>query len=89
MANGQITSFEEKPIIENLVNAGMYVFEPEIFNYIKEGKCDFALNVFPALLKQKKKISTFTFEDYWVDIGRLIDYEDINRIMGIIEMTKF
>ncbi len=88
VSNGSISSFEEKPIIENYVNAGMYAFEPEIFNYIKDGS-DFAQDVFPALLKAKKKINAFVFEDeFWMDIGRTADYEEINRIMSIMEMTK-
>ena len=29
-------SFEEKPISEGRINAGYFVFEPEIFNYIGE-----------------------------------------------------
>ncbi|OIO20659.1 nucleoside-diphosphate-sugar pyrophosphorylase [Candidatus Micrarchaeota archaeon CG11_big_fil_rev_8_21_14_0_20_47_5] len=88
ITGGTVASFEEKPIIENYVNAGMYAFEPEIFNYITDGS-DFARDVFPALLKAKKKINAFVFEDeFWMDIGRTADYEEINRIMSIMEMTK-
>ncbi len=85
--DGAVVSFEEKPIIDNYVNAGVYAFEPEIYEYITEGG-DFAMDVFPALLSKNRKISAFIFDDYWMDIGRMADYEDIHRVMSIIEMTK-
>ena len=78
--------FREKPIVENLVNAGIYVFEPKIFDYIKEGD-DFANNVFPRLLEKREKIGGFVFTDYWLDIGRTADYEQINNYISIIELV--
>jgi len=82
-----IVRFREKPIVENLVNSGVYVFEPKIFDYIKEGD-DFANNVFPALLEKKERISGFIFADYWLDIGRTTDYEQINQLISVIDLTK-
>ncbi len=46
--------------ISNLVNAGVYVLEPEIFKYIPSGKkYDFGRDVFPLLLKRGVKIGTY------------------------------
>ncbi len=87
MKNNQIVRFREKPIIENLVNAGIYVLEPKIFNYIKEGE-DFARDVFPRLLEKREKVFGFVFSDYWLDIGRTTDYEQINHLMSIIDLKK-
>jgi NDP-sugar pyrophosphorylase family protein len=86
MEGDRITSFQEKPIIQNLVNSGVYVLEPEIFKYIKEGD-DFARDVFPKLLADKKKISGFVFDSYWLDIGRTTDYEQMNRMISVIELA--
>ena len=69
-----VESFLEKPVLEHFINAGTYIFEPEIFNYIK-GKEDFAKDVFPRLLKEGKKIAVYTHEGHWQDIGRVRDYE--------------
>ena len=82
----RIISFEEKPIIRNYVNAGVYVFEPKVFDYIKP-KDDFARNVFPRLLSEKQQISGFVFDDYWLDIGRPSDYEKINEMITLMEMV--
>lgn len=83
---GRILRFEEKPIVQNLVNAGLYCFEPEIFKYIKSGY-DFAQDVFPQLLKDKKRIYGYIFEEYWVDIGRVPDYEQLNQIISIVDLV--
>jgi len=84
--DGRIDRFEEKPIVQNLVNAGLYCFEPEIFNYIKNGY-DFAQDVFPKLLKDGKKVYGYVFDEYWIDIGRVPDYENLNQIISIVDLV--
>lgn len=83
---GRIEKFEEKPIVQNLINAGLYCFEPEVFKYIKDGY-DFALDVFPKLLDDKKKVFGYIFDEYWVDIGRVPDYEQLNQIISIVDLV--
>jgi mannose-1-phosphate guanylyltransferase/phosphomannomutase len=84
--DASVAAFAEKPILSNLINAGIYIFEPEIFNYIKP-KEDFAKDVFPRLLKNGKKISGYKFTEYWADIGRITDYETMNAIMSVVELS--
>lgn len=83
----RILRFREKPIVENYVNTGVYVFEPEIFEHIKPRE-DFANDVFPRLLEKKLKVCGFVFSDYWLDIGRTTDYEHINQFISVIDLTK-
>jgi len=85
--DGTIAEFKEKPIIENLINAGIYIFEPEAKKYISEGK-DFAKDVFPEILKDRKKITGYVFDDFWLDIGRIHDYESVNQIISIVDIVK-
>jgi len=87
MEGERIARFREKPIVENFVNAGIYVFEPEVFDFIKP-KEDFASDVFPRLLSEKKKINGYVFSDYWLDIGRTTDYEHINQFISVIDLVK-
>ncbi len=84
--DNSVAQFREKPILTNLVNAGIYVFEPEIFNYIKP-KEDFAKDVFPRLLKEGKKIYGYKFSEYWMDVGRVHDYEMMNSILSVAELA--
>jgi len=87
MEDGRIVRFREKPIVENLINTGVYVFEPEIFEFIKPGE-DFANHVFPRLLEEGKRINGYVFSDYWLDIGRTTDYEHINQFISVIDLAK-
>lgn len=70
--DGKVIKFEEKPVISYTINTGIYLLEPEIFNFINE-KDDFAKDVFPRLLSKGKCINTFPVQE-WTDIGNLEDY---------------
>jgi mannose-1-phosphate guanylyltransferase len=41
MIHGRVKSFQEKPAVEEAlstdINTGIYIFEPEIFDYIPSG----------------------------------------------------
>lgn len=87
MENNEILGFREKPQYNFLINAAIYVFEPEVFNYIKKQE-DFAKHVFPRLLAAKKKINPYIFDEYWVDVGRVSDYERLNEFIKITTLLK-
>lgn len=69
--SGRITQFQEKPSREeafsNLINAGAYVFEPELLDHIPEGVVSLERQVFPQVLH--RGLHGFPFEGYWVDAG--------------------
>jgi NDP-sugar pyrophosphorylase family protein len=83
--DGMITGFKEKPLLEHLFNTAIYVFEPEVFEHIKE-KEDFAKNVIPRLLSEKKKVGAYVFEDVWFDIGRVSDYERFVELFRVVKL---
>lgn len=74
--DGKVEEFQEKPVLMHKINTGIYLMEPEIFDYIKE-KEDFAKNVFPRILSSGKCIGTYTLTGYWRDIGNVEEYESI------------
>jgi|YelNatPaOPRAMG01_1025707.scaffolds.fasta_scaffold01544_21 mannose-1-phosphate guanylyltransferase len=77
VANGLITEFQEKPRtnpVSNLANAGIYVMEPEIFDFIGNKRPeDVAKDLLPALQKKGKRIGGFRMKGTWIDIGRPSD----------------
>ncbi|MFQ6107622.1 MAG: sugar phosphate nucleotidyltransferase [Thermoplasmata archaeon] len=84
----RIVRFKEKPkkdeIFSNLVNAGIYVLEPEALEFIPEREMfDFSKNVFPALLQKGAPLYGKRLKGIWVDIGRPLDV--INASLEIIE----
>jgi NDP-sugar pyrophosphorylase family protein len=85
--DGLIKGFKEKPMLEHLYNTAIYIFEPEVFDYIKE-KEDFAKNVIPRLLSEKKKVGAYVFDDVWFDIGRISDYERFVELFRVVKLLK-
>lgn len=76
---GKVIAFREKPRhpAPGLVNAGIYVFEPKIFDYIpSEKRVSLEEEVFPTLADEEK-LYAYVHEGYWVDVGAPEDYEKV------------
>lgn len=83
--NNRIVRFVEKPppgtAPTNLINAGVYVFSPEIFKYIPEGRAvSIEHEIFPKLAEEGR-LYGHVFNGLWMDIGKPEDYMEINRKM--------
>ena len=76
--DGSIERFLEKPtwgqVFSDTVNTGIYVLQPEIFDFVPEGKVDWSEEVFPALLEAGKPLYGYVAEGYWEDVGTLEAY---------------
>ncbi len=68
----KITKFKEKPskieVFSNLINAGSYIFEEEIFDYMPEGRHSLEREVFPKLA-EKQLLNGMQFDGYFIDAG--------------------
>jgi len=84
---GKVVGFQEKPMLEHDYNTAIYLFEPEIFDYIKE-KEDFSKDVFPRLLGAKKPLNAYVFDGVWFDIGRVSDYERFVELFNVIRFLQ-
>jgi len=73
--NGLLKSYDEKPVITQLVSTGIYVLKPEVKKYTRENiKIDMP-DLLKALIGDGKPVNTFAFDGYWLDIGRHDDYD--------------
>ena len=77
--DGRIKSFQEKPKVEEAlstdINTGIYIFEPEIFNYIPAGmEYDIGGDLFPKLVAAGAPFFGIRMDFEWVDIGKVPDY---------------
>jgi mannose-1-phosphate guanylyltransferase/phosphomannomutase len=77
--DGSIERFLEKPtwgqVFSDTINTGIYVLEPEIFDYIDDGRqVDFSADVFPRLLEAEKPLFGYVADGYWEDVGTLDAY---------------
>jgi len=76
--NEDIVSIQEKPIHSFYVNAGIYILEPDSIDLIPKNKFYDMPELFKDLIKKNKKLTCFPLREYWLDIGRISDYEKAN-----------
>jgi mannose-1-phosphate guanylyltransferase len=77
--NGKIQAFQEKPAVADAlstnINTGIYIFEPEILNYIPSN-CEYDIggDLFPKLVEMGAPFYGISMDFEWVDIGKVPDY---------------
>jgi len=76
--NENIISIEEKPIHSFFVNAGMYLIEPDCIRLIPDNEFYDMPTLIEKLISANEKIVSFPLKEYWLDIGRMNDYERAN-----------
>lgn len=74
----RILQFQEKPspkeAVSNLANTGIYIFEPEIFDYIPSGvEYDIGGQLFPKLAQANLPFVGINLPFQWLDIGSVQD----------------
>ena len=87
---GKIKTFQEKPSIEEAlstnINTGIYIFEPEVINYIPPNqKYDIGSELFPKLVSENTPFYAVNMDFEWVDIGKVPDYW--HAIRGVLQRT--
>lgn len=78
---GRIERFVEKPPRgtepSNLVNTGVYLFEPRVLDLIPSGQFyDFGKELFPLLNEQNAPFYGYASDFHWRDVGSLRDYRE-------------
>ena len=71
-----VTKVEEKPDIITYILAGIYVMRPEILKIIPENKYYGIDTLIKDMIARKMGIIKYEMNEYWLDIGRLNDYEE-------------
>jgi dTDP-glucose pyrophosphorylase len=74
-SNGLINSMVEKPVHVFHINAGIYVVNPEIVEQVKQNEVLDMPTLFEINIKDNKKVMMFPLHEYWLDIGRIEDYQ--------------
>ena len=76
---GRVKAFQEKPSVEEAlstnINTGIYIFEPEVLDYIPSGQeYDIGGELFPKLVEMNAPFYAVPMDFEWVDIGKVPDY---------------
>ena len=93
-ADDFITGFQEKPkqedALSNLISTGIYILEPEVFNFIPEtGEYGFGRQLFPQLVESGQRVLGIEIEQYWSDVGTIEQYREANlhALAGKVDLT--
>jgi len=72
-AEGLVTGFVEKPppgtAPSTLVNAGVWIFEPELVGEIPPGAVRVEETLFPSLVARRRRVAGYQFTGTWADLG--------------------
>lgn len=84
--DGNVTGFVEKPkpgdAPSDLINAGAYFLEPKVLDYIETGRLvSMEREIFPQIINDTGKFFGFEFKGYWIDVGRIKSYIDVNKFL--------
>ena len=66
----EIVGFEEKPVVRNHINAGVYVLKPNALSVLSSGEhCDMP-TLFERLKLRAKRTIAYPMHEPWLDVGR-------------------
>ena len=88
--NQRVTAFKEKPtpeeVFSNLINAGSYLLEEEVFDVMPTGRHSLERDVFP-LLAERGQLNGVPFQGYFIDAGTPTSWSD--GVEACIEHGRF
>lgn len=84
--DGKIVGFVEKPKPEDapsdLINAGAYLLEPMILDYIQKNRLvSMEKEIFPQIISKTDSFYGFKFQGHWMDIGRISSFIEIHKFL--------
>jgi len=79
MNDNKITEIAEKPVQKFFVSAGIYMLSPEILDLIPKNEFYDMPALFEKLIKLSKNVISFPIREYWLDIGRMEEYQRANE----------
>lgn len=74
----KLVAMEEKPTQRFFVNAGIYVLSPDALKNIPHNRYLDMPTLFEQLMKEEQQTIAFPIREYWLDIGRMADFERAN-----------
>ena len=83
---GEVKSFKEKPTYTYYSNGGIYLIKRELLNFIPKNNFYNATDLIEVLIQKNKKVISFPFSGYWLDIGK---HEDFEKAQNDINSIKF
>jgi len=78
--DNRIISIEEKPSVEFLINAGIYIVSPSALDVIPENQFYNMPDLIQRLIDQKRKVEIYPIDGKWHDIGTMESYNQAKSL---------
>lgn len=75
----KVTGMVEKPIQHFYVNAGIYVINHSVINSVQKNMKIDMPTLLEEIIEKKGNVLMFPIHEYWLDIGRMDDFEKAQR----------
>ncbi|MFD1020656.1 nucleotidyltransferase family protein [Thalassobacillus hwangdonensis] len=75
----RLVQLHEKPIQHFFVSAGIYVLNPEVIRKVPYNTFYDITELFEGMMDHGQHISVFPIREYWMDIGKIEDYQKANE----------
>lgn len=76
---GRLVAWDEKPVIKSLINAGIFVMEPDVFKFVKEGEVVSMDVVVRRMMENGLPVYVYESAANFVDIADQESYEKANE----------
>ena len=73
--DNQVVGLAEKPAYTYYSNAGIYLMKRAVFDFIPKGQAFDMPDLIQAIMNKGHKVISYPIRGYWLDIGKLHDYE--------------
>ncbi len=64
-----VKTIEEKPILNNYINAGIYILEPRLLDLVPHSRFFDMPQLLEKAIQSNYNVSAFPIHEYWLDIG--------------------
>jgi dTDP-glucose pyrophosphorylase len=85
--DNMVINIKEKPEEEYLISGGIYCLNPEVIGLIPNEQYYEITDLINDCIEKGLKVGNYEIEDYWMDIGKLEDYDKVNSYMKEIACT--
>jgi dTDP-glucose pyrophosphorylase len=75
----RLTGISEKPVQRFFVNAGIYLLNPSVLSMVPKNEPFDMPELFKRVLARGMNAAAFPLREYWMDIGRISDFEQAQR----------
>jgi dTDP-glucose pyrophosphorylase len=78
----KVKKMSEKPLVREFVNAGIYLFNPEVLRLIPNGQPYTIPDLIAKLINEERTVVCFPIREYWLDIGKIDQYDQAKADMA-------